>query len=134
MHQLPQSQCVITGRAHCFHDNIYITLILPLWDLGTLCVMDHLWQLISCFLLSLLSTLWFIGTSNMQPYHVPKCISWHKATVVITGRSHCFHDNIYVILILLLWDLRSLFVMDHLWQLILCSLLNLLSTLWFKLV
>ena len=33
---------VITGRAHCFHDNIYIMLILPLWDLSTLCVVDHL--------------------------------------------------------------------------------------------
>ena len=27
---------VITGRAHCFHDNIYITLVLLLWDLSTL--------------------------------------------------------------------------------------------------
>ena len=37
---------VITGRAHCFHDNTYITPILLLWDLSTLCVMDHLWPLI----------------------------------------------------------------------------------------
>ena len=26
---------------------------------------------------------------------MPKCIGFHKATVVITGRAHCFHDNIY---------------------------------------
>ena len=26
------------GRSHCFHDNIYIVLILLLWDLNTLCV------------------------------------------------------------------------------------------------
>ena len=27
--------------------------------------------------------------------HVPKCMSCHKAIVVITGRAHCFHDYIY---------------------------------------
>ena len=25
-----------------------------------------------------------------------KCMSCHKAIVVITGRAHCFHDNIYI--------------------------------------
>ena len=28
-------------------------------------------------------------------HHVPKCMSCHKAIMVITGRAHCFHDNIY---------------------------------------
>ena len=56
---------VITGRTHCFPDSIYIMLILRLWDLSTLCVVNHLWPLILCFLLSLFSTLWFIGTSNV---------------------------------------------------------------------
>ena len=42
-HDVPKSvSChkaivVITGRAHCFHDCIYITTILLLWDLSTLC-------------------------------------------------------------------------------------------------
>ena len=27
---------------------------------------------------------------------VPKCMSCHKAIVGITGRAHCFHDNIYI--------------------------------------
>ena len=36
---------MITGRAHCFHDNIYIMLIFLLWDLSTQCVVDHLWPL-----------------------------------------------------------------------------------------
>ena len=45
---------------------IYIyMLILLLWDLSTVCVVDHLWPLILCSLLSLLSTLWFIGISNV---------------------------------------------------------------------
>ena len=34
--------------------------------------------------------------------HVPKCMSCHKAIVVITGSAHCFHDYIYIMLILLL--------------------------------
>ena len=49
---------VITGRAHCFHDCIYITPIL-LWDLSTPCVMDHLWLLILCYLFFFFSMLWY---------------------------------------------------------------------------
>ena len=29
-------------------------------------------------------------------HHVPKCMSCHKAIVVITGRAHSFHDYIYI--------------------------------------
>ena len=29
-------------------------------------------------------------------HHVPKCMSCHKAIVVITGRAHCFLDCIYI--------------------------------------
>ena len=29
-------------------------------------------------------------------HHVPKCMSCHKAIVVITGGAHCFHDCIYI--------------------------------------
>ena len=35
-------------------------------------------------------------------HHVPKCMSCHKALVVITRRAHCFYDDIYIMLILLL--------------------------------
>ena len=35
-------------------------------------------------------------------HHVPKWMSCHKATVVITGRARCFHDYIYITVILLL--------------------------------
>ena len=38
----------------------------------------------------------------MYVHHVPKCMSCHKAIVVITGRAHCFQDYIYITLILLL--------------------------------
>ena len=33
---------VITGKAHCFHDCIYITPVLLLLDLSALCVVDQL--------------------------------------------------------------------------------------------
>ena len=33
---------VITRRAHSFHDSKYITLVLLLRDLSTLCFVDHL--------------------------------------------------------------------------------------------
>ena len=42
------------------------------------------------------------GYIMITVHHVPKCMSCHKAIVVITGRAHCFHDFIYIKLILLL--------------------------------
>ena len=62
---------------------------------------------------------------------VTKCMSCHKTIVVITRRAHCFYDFICILLILFLWHLSTLCVVDHLWLLILRSLLHLLSTLWF---
>ena len=47
-------------------------------------------------------------------YHVPKCISSHKAIAVITGRAHCFQDYTSVMPILLLGDFSILCVADHL--------------------
>ena len=41
-------------------------------------------------------------------HHVPKSMSCHKVIVVITGRAYCFHDNTYIMLFLLLWDLSTL--------------------------
>ena len=60
---------------------------------------------------SRLSPRWLYGNSCTH-------MSCHKAIVVITERAHCFHDKIYIIVILLLWDLSTLCVVDHLWPLI----------------
>ena len=38
----------------------------------------------------------FVATQRTV-HHVPKCMSCHKAIVVITGRAHCFHDYIYIL-------------------------------------
>ena len=48
-----------------------------------------------------------------DPQQVPKCMSCHKAMMVIR-RAHCFHDYMYIMPILLLWELTILCVMDHL--------------------
>ena len=50
-------------------------------------------------------------------HHVPKCMSCHKAIVVITGKAHCFHDCMGIAPILLMSGLGSLCVvgvLDHL--------------------
>ena len=57
---------------------------------------------------SRLSPQWLCGNSCTWAHdvrlsnHVPKCMSCHKAIVVISGRAHCFHDYIYITLILLM--------------------------------
>ena len=38
----------------------------------------------------------YISCTYTTVHHVPKCMSCHKAIVVITGRAHCFHDCIYI--------------------------------------
>ena len=54
-----------------------------------------------------LSPQWLCGNSctwahDVTGHHVPKCMSCHKAIVVITGRAHCFPDYMYITPILLL--------------------------------
>ena len=85
-----------------FSGDIYLSLYIYL----CISIYLYLFELILCSLLSLLRTLWY--EQCVTVHHVPKCISCHKAIVVITGRAHCFHDNIYITLILLLWDLSTL--------------------------
>ena len=52
-----------------------------------------------------------LSMNNMYEINVPKYMSCHKAIVVITGSAHCFHDSIYMTLILFvghLWALRHI--------------------------
>ena len=79
----------------------------------------------------LITSLWFIGTSNLTMDHVPRGMSCYKVITVITKRVHCFHGYICIKPILLLCHLSTLCFVDHLQLLILQSLLRWLSTLWF---
>ena len=47
-------------------------------------------------------------------HYMRKCMSCQKAIVVITGRTHCFHDCIHITPVLLRRDLCILCVVDHL--------------------
>ena len=46
---------------------------------------------------SWLSPQWLCGNSCTWAHDVPKCMSCHKAIVVVTGRAPCFHDCIYIL-------------------------------------
>ena len=61
----------------CYHENNVPSPLSPQWLCGNSCTWAH------------------------DVHHAPKCMSCHKAIVVITGRPHCFHENIYITLILL---------------------------------
>ena len=43
-------------------------------------------------------------------HHVPKCMSCHKAIVVITGRAHYFHDNIYIYIYIYIYTYIYLYI------------------------
>ena len=45
-------------------------------------------------------------------HHVPKCMSCHKAIVVITGRAHCFHDNIYIHICIYMYMYTHIFIKE----------------------
>ena len=89
---------------HSFH---FILIFFQSWKQFALPVITtmFLWQLIH------LGTWWTV-------HIVPKYMSCHRAIVVITGEAHCFHDCIYIALIWHLWNLSALWVVDHLWPLI----------------
>ena len=74
---------LITRRAHCFHDWIYITPILLLWDLnnGTMCVSwirydhDHLYYI---YLYIYLYKIYFIYVYIIYIIHIHIYISVHE--------------------------------------------------------
>ena len=94
---------VITERAHCFHDYIYIYAHLPFVRFdhavcrGSLMITNI--ALVGLFVEHFLVHFYQqCGTVH----HVPKCMSCHETTVRINGRAHSFHDYIYSTLIFLL--------------------------------
>ena len=89
---------VITGRAYRFHDFMIYNTHHASARLRTFCVVDHLWKLIFCFLLSFLSI--FLIHWNQHciiVHHISKYINCYKAIVVMTQRVHCFHGFIYTL-------------------------------------
>ena len=99
---------VITVRAYYFHDYIYITPILLLWNLSTLCVTDHLWPLI---LRSFVAYWVLFGpamcnrTSYAQVHDLPQNHSRINLESRLFSRLHMYY---YIKPILLLRDLQTL--------------------------
>ena len=71
----------------CNHESKVPSRLSPQWPCGSSCTWAH--------------NLW-LKKHSANVHHVPKCISCHKAIVMITGRAHYFHDNIYIMPILFL--------------------------------
>ena len=85
---------LITRGTSRFHDWIYITTILFLWDF---CVSWITYDYLS-YTLSLACWAFMIHWCHqyVAVHHVPKCMSYNKAIVVITGGVQCFHDCTYI--------------------------------------
>ena len=101
--------------------SIYIMLILLLWDLSTLCVLDHLQPLKLCSLLSLFSFLWFIGTSNVQPYIMcpsawvaTKPLWWKPRPRIVFKITYTLRSSSFC-------EICTLCVANHSWPLIISS-------------
>ena len=89
---------VITGRAYRFHDFMIYNTHHASARLRTFCVVDHLWKLIFCFLLSFLSIFLIHWNQHcITVHHISKYINCYKAIVVMTQRVHCFHGFIYTL-------------------------------------
>ena len=43
-------------------------------------------------------------------HHVPKCMSCHKAIVVVTTKVHCFHDCMYIYVVSMLSDYHIYYI------------------------
>ena len=124
----------LTSNIYAIMETYNIPDILPFIAI----IIIIIWPLTLHSLHSLLSILlihWYQLCGTV--HHVPKCMSCCRAILVITGRAHCFHDciytyNMYIYIsitpILLLWDLSTLSVVDHLWSFVLRSLHSLLRT------
>ena len=54
---------------------------------------------LGCRILGVLPILCIAGFKRREKWisFVPKCMSFHKAIVVITGNAHCFHDCTYIL-------------------------------------
>ena len=87
---------VITGRAHCFHDYIYYAHLASVGFEHSLCRGSLMTTYITLLALLVEHSLVHWYQQCVTVHHVPKCMSCHKAIVVITGRAHCFHDYIII--------------------------------------
>ena len=102
VHQLPQSHCGDNregGRAHCFHDCIYIcpSCFCEIW---AICVSWITYGLLYIYIYQdghIYMQSWKLcGSSCTWAHDVHGVVHDVAHDVVITGRAHCFHDCTYI--------------------------------------
>ena len=119
VHELPQSHCCDNGEGKIFSWlHIYYAHLSSVRFEHSVCRESLMTTYITLLALLLEHSLVYGYQQCVTVHHVLKCLSCHKAIVVITGRVHCFYDCIHITSILLLWDLSTLRVVDHLWPVI----------------
>ena len=117
VHELPQRHCDDNweGRLfswfHIYYANLGFGRVLAPWV--SRIIYGHLYYT-PCFVCWRLLVHWFQQCVNV--HYLPRCMSCHKAIVVITMRAHCFHDYIFIIscfgMVWALWVLSITY--DHL--------------------
>ena len=134
VHELPQNHCgdnqegILPSWLHIYYAHLALTGFEP-------CVSRISYNYIyygpcfACWGILVHGCQECVTSHFMHHIPMPKCMSCHKAILVITGRARCFHDYISITSILLLQDLSTLCLKEHLWLLILPFLLRLWSTL-----
>ena len=90
---------MIPARAYFFHDYIYITPILLLWCLSTLCVMDNLWPLMITYNIYIYIYMYYdvlcIYMINMYIYIYIYIYMYRYVYIIRLGMSLILGANIF---------------------------------------
>ena len=93
------NSCTSAHDVRCFHDNIYITLILLLWDLSALCFVDHLWPLIYMYIyIYALIIARFLQKQIMWKYNLlPTFTSYNTKSIVSHHQPYTYYTDASII-------------------------------------
>ena len=87
-----------------YADKHFPSRLSPQWLCGNSCTWVHNVRF---------EPVWCLNEHSEPCIMKPKCMSYHKAIVVIYRRAHCFYNYIHIASILLLLDLSTLHVVDQ---------------------
>ena len=106
--------------AHCFHDCIYLTLVLHLWDFSTVCC-GSLMTTYIMLLTELVETFLVHWYQQCVTVHlVPRCMSCHKSSGMINRGAHLVFMIGYILCSSCFCQVWALYVLwityDHLYN------------------
>ena len=90
--------------------NIYVIIQTSCWNHWTKECSLTLWHLYHIYIMPLMSLILYSLICHL--YYAPCLACWALFSSLVPAM--CFHDNIYIMLIFLLWDLSTPCVRDHL--------------------